>query len=537
VAPAELDALMRSTVPHALLDVRERGTYERGHIFRATSLPRRLLGVRLPVLVTAAATPLVLCDDEGGDLARLAASEVGAMGYRDVQVLEGGLAGWRSAGLPLVQGVNVPSKVFGERALHERGTPQISPSALKAKMDARARMLIVDARTPEEYARGCIPGAISVPGAELVLRIGDLVADEGTPIVVHCGGRTRSYIGAESLREMKLPNPVVALENGTMGWQLAGFELERGAARRAPSVSARSAAAAASVAQRVARRDAIRFLAAGEVLRLWQRRAEQNLYLADVRTAEEYAAGHAAGAIWAPGGQAIQATDDYFAVRGASFVFVCDGNARSVMTASWFLRMGFPDVAVLEGGLAAWVESGGAVESGHPVRIPFGYEVARAAVPRIGVAELAAMMKADGAPALLNVDASDVYAKGHVPGAAWICASRIEACSGAVLPRDRRIVVSCEDGVMSTMAAQILGRLGYGACVLEGGTRAWRRAGRPIEHGATKLADVADDVVPKPYDRGIAAMRAYLSWEEALNADGTSPVELIPPVSREERAG
>src|SRR5438309_505493 len=92
-------------------------------------------------------------------------------------------------------------------------------------------MVIVDSRTFEEYHRGCIPGSISVPGGELVLRIGELVERPETTIVVHCGGRTRSYIGAESLRRMRLPNPIVALENGTMGWELAGLTLERGATR------------------------------------------------------------------------------------------------------------------------------------------------------------------------------------------------------------------------------------------------------------------------------------------------------------------
>ena len=57
-----LAALLRSSAPHAVLDVRERGAYERGHIYRTTALPRRLLELRLPALVPAPATPLVLVD-------------------------------------------------------------------------------------------------------------------------------------------------------------------------------------------------------------------------------------------------------------------------------------------------------------------------------------------------------------------------------------------------------------------------------------------------------------------------------------------
>src|SRR3989442_4285716 len=239
ISPTELGALMRSDTPHAVLDLRERGAYEGGHIFRAPSLPRRLLEFRLPRLVTARATPIVTYDDDGGRLAELARPALVDMGYADVRVLSGGLDGWRAADRPTVEGVNVPSKGFGERVLHEMKTPQISPPELHARRQHGADLVIVDARTPEEYARGCVPGALSVPGGELVLRIGELVRRPDSTIVVHCGGRTRSFIGAESLRRIGLPNPVVALENGTMGWELAGLPVGRRARPRAPPAPAR----------------------------------------------------------------------------------------------------------------------------------------------------------------------------------------------------------------------------------------------------------------------------------------------------------
>jgi 3-mercaptopyruvate sulfurtransferase SseA len=90
------------------------------------------------------------------------------------------------------------------------------------------------------------------------------------------------------------------------------------------------------------------------------------------------------------------------------------------------------------------------------------------------------------------------------------------------------VVVTCGDGTASTLAALTLGELGYPARVLAGGTRAWEAAGRPLEPGATRLADEADDIVPKPYERGRAAMEAYLAWEEALDYEGVSPIPLIP---------
>jgi len=521
IASGDLARLMQSSTPHALLDVREKAAYERGHIYRATSLPRRLVEFRLPALVPARATPLVV-SDEDGRLAALTLPTLGEIGYTDVRLLAGGLAGWRSEGRPLVEGINVPSKVFGERVLHEHKTPQLTPLELWERIERGDDLVIVDARTPEEYARGSLPGAWSVPGGELVVRIAELVRHPETTIVVHCGGRTRSYIGAESLRRMQLANPVVVLENGTMGWELAGLTLERGAARWAPAPSARSRAVAALAAKRVAAEDGIPFVSPRALAARLARREDQNLYVLDVRTADEYAAGHVAGAVWAPGGQAVQATDEYVAVRAASIVLVCDGLARSVMTASWLRRMGLPDVAVLAGGLPAWTADGGAVETGLPLAMPVGWETARARVARVSPGDL-------GPALIVSVDQSDAYARGHMPGAWWLCRSRLEWTIGTVAPdRQAPIIVTCADGFASTLAAATLGRLGYTAVsVLEGGTRAWVEAAGAVESGPTRLGDEPDDVVLKPYERGRAAMERYLSWEAELDAAGHSRSRLL----------
>jgi rhodanese-related sulfurtransferase len=516
---------MHGGEPHAVLDLRERAAYERGHIFRATSLPRRLLESRLPEMVTARATPIALVDEDGR-LAGLARSTLGEMGYTDVRAVDGGLAGWRGEGHPLVQGLNVPSKVFGEQVLRGDKTTEVSPRGLAHRMARGDDLVIVDSRTPEEYARGCLPGAWSVPGGELVLRISELVRRPDTTIVVHCGGRTRSYIGAESVRRMNLPNPVVAVENGTMGWELAGLELERGAARWAPAVSPEGLARAVEVARRVAGEAGVRFMPPADLAALWARRDRENVCVLDVRTREEYEAGHVAGARWAPGGQVVQATDEYIGVHAASVVLVCDGLVRSVMTASWLMRMGLPHVWVLAGGLPAWRAAGGAVDVGYAATEPFGYAAARSKVPAIAPGPL-------GDAAILSVDPSDAYCRRHIPGATWLCRSRLELTVASIVPdRSAPVVVTCADAVQSTLAAATLRQMGYGAArVLAGGIQAWVRAGQPVESGPGRMADEPDDVVLKPYDRGRSAMEAYLRWEEALDSEGRSPHALLPEAS------
>jgi rhodanese-related sulfurtransferase len=529
---SDLSTLLSTGTSHALLDVRELAAYQRGHIYRATSLPRRLLEAKLPRLVTALATPIVLYDDDGR-VAAPAEKTLSAMGYTDVRVLEGGLQAWKAAGGRLVQGLNVPSKVFGEQALHEFRTPEITCPELKEKIDRGERMVLVDSRTPEEYHRVCIPGATSMPGAELVLRISELVDDPEVPIVVHCGGRTRSFIGAETLRRMNLPNPIVALKNGTMGWELEGFEPERGATRWAPAVSSRSRGIGEAAAQRVAKEDGIAFVDPKAVQAALAKRAEDNVFFLDVRTIDEYKACHPVGAVWAPGGQVIQATDEYIGVRDCTVFLTCDGIVRSVMTASWLKRMGFTRVRVLWGGIDAWIGAGGPSDVGMPASAPFGYDAARARVKTVSARALDEELSEGDAPLVIDVDESDAYAAGHVPGAVWLCKSRLELTAPTAIGAGRSVVVTCTDGVMSTLSVAALESAGVGPVrVLDGGKRAWAAANLTAETGATKLGDEADDVVLKPYQRGRDAMEAYLRWETDLHDDGTSPHALLPGVPK-----
>ena len=128
----------------------------------------------------------------------------------------------------LFSGVNVPSKAFGEWVEHHYRTESVEARELKAWIDAKRDMVVLDSRTLEEFTRMSIPTGISVPGGELAYRVGDIVPDPKTLIVVNCAGRTRSILGAESLRRAGIPNRVVALRNGTMGWELAGLRCDRG---------------------------------------------------------------------------------------------------------------------------------------------------------------------------------------------------------------------------------------------------------------------------------------------------------------------
>ena len=125
---------------------------------------------------------------------------------------------------------------------------------LKGKLDSGEDMVILDSRPFDEYHRMNIPTGIDVPGAELVHRVHDLAPSPETLVVVNCAGRTRSIIGAQSLINAEIPNQVVALRNGTMGWELSGFVNERGSQKRHLTSTDEGTAKAIEAAARVAKR-------------------------------------------------------------------------------------------------------------------------------------------------------------------------------------------------------------------------------------------------------------------------------------------
>ena len=241
-----LDLILRREI--ALLDLREEYAFALGHPLFAASLPLSQLELDIHRRVPRLDTPIVVYDD-GEGLAERGAAKLAELGYSRASTLEGGLGGWRAAGFEVFRDVNSYSKAFGELVESRAHTPSILPEELKARLDRREDLVVLDARRFEEYRTMSIPSGVSVPGAELVLRARELAPDPDTTIVVNCAGRTRSLIGAQSLINAGAPNRVFALRNGTIGWSLAGLNLEQGALRRFPAVSEARADQAASAAR------------------------------------------------------------------------------------------------------------------------------------------------------------------------------------------------------------------------------------------------------------------------------------------------
>ncbi len=518
IAPTTLNYLLEQGSALALLDVREHGEYNTAHIRGSSSVPRRQLEERVVQLVPFYGVQVVVCDDDERR-AVLAAGTLERMGYTRVAMLEGGLNRWFGEGCEVEWGINVPSKDFGEMIEVRERVPTIEADELGRRLKGGEKFIILDARTPEEYSRFSIPGARSVPGGELVLRITDIAkADPDATVVVNCGGRTRSIIGARILQRMGWPN-VLSLKNGTSGWVLAGLSLEVGArADEPPAPSAEGLARAEMFAAKIAAEDAVVYLSIEEVQGFKARASEECVYLIDVRTEQEYAAGHIPGFWWCPGGQAVQRSDEVVAIRHAPIVFCCDGTSRATVTASWYRQMGFAHVYVVEGGVAAWGKRGLPVETGSEVRPPFAFREAVARVEQVSPDELASWLSCADAPTIIFVGTSREFAEGHVAGSRWLSRSWLELRIELLAPeKSAPLVVTDRNGRDAILSAATLHDLGYRrASALSGGTKAWREAGLPLERGLAGVTTPPDDVLPVWPDRSYADMINYLHWEQAL---------------------
>ncbi|MBC8339093.1 MAG: thiosulfate sulfurtransferase [Rhodospirillales bacterium] len=525
ISPADLKEKILEGGELALMDLREEGTFGDGHLLFAVPMPLSRLEMIADDLLPRRDVPIVLCAGGEGDDTLLArgAERLARFGYTDIACLDGGVRGWAEAGFEVFTGVNVPSKAFGEVIETRFETPHIKPVELQAMKDRGEDLVIVDSRPMSEYSNMSIPGGIDVPGAELALRIHDIAPDPATTVIVNCAGRTRSIIGAQSLINAGITNRVVALENGTMGWHLAGFELDRGKTDSFPPVSGDGLARARECAGRVAAKFGVSEIDSA-TLDAWRADTTRTLYVLDVRDGAEFETGHLADAKPAPGGQLVQATDRYVGVRGARLVLVDDNGVRATMTASWLVQMGWGDVHVLKDGL-----DGAALVSGPHQPHVFGLTDANPQT--LEAKELTAMMVGGGAFVVDLTDSRD-HRKGHIPGARFGIRANLpgtlENIPGSIQD-GAKVVLTSPDGVLARVAEADAALSGRDVRVLAGGTAAWAAAGLPMATGLKDALDEPVDVWYRPYDLdegNEAAMKTYLSWEvdltEQIVRDGTA---------------
>jgi cystathionine beta-lyase len=253
------------------------------------------------------------------------------------------------------------------------------------------------------------------------------------------------------------------------------------------------------------RRNEVREVAAADV-EAWLQEAARTTYLIDVRTPEEFAAGSIPGAVHAPGGQLIQATDQWVGVRNARIVLVDSDGVRAPVVASWLKQLGC-DVYVLKDG----TRSGLAAAPPEDAPLP--------EVPLLAASALERLTAGRGCT-VFDLRPSMSFRKAHVPASRWSIRSRIAADARAAV---QPVVLLADQPQIARAAAIDLAEAGVADVrLLQGGFTAWL-----AESGATEASaheppeSECIDYLFFVHDRHAGnreAMRQYLAWETGLMA-------------------
>lgn len=340
----------------AIFDVRSTAEWDKdGYIEGSVNIPFNDFFASLDKIPTDKdARIIVLC--ASGHRGSIIMMGLRLMGYTNVINLNGGLNGWKSAGLPVVGYVNWPT-VMGEFV----STLPADAGFYSVKSDKLNELMvenppfIVDVREPSEIeANGYISGSINIPIRDLLKNLDKLPAQD-QKIVITCASGHRGALGMMALRLLGYTD-VVNLNGGMNGWIKAQFPVETGV----PS---------APVAGTAPKVDATRFAALDAYLSgLPQgfnavKAPDLNVELTsgtiplilDVRTVDEFKKGYIDGAV------NINVTDvpaslaQLPADKATPILVLCQSGHRGAMVQMYLQFLGYTNIRNLNGGMNAWI--------------------------------------------------------------------------------------------------------------------------------------------------------------------------------------
>jgi rhodanese-related sulfurtransferase len=395
ISPEALKSLLEGNSQFALIDVREPGEYNSAHIPGSSLVPRRQLEFDLPHAVPFKGAQVVVCDDDRRR-ARLAAQTLERMGYTQVSVLEGGVnrwttvvvncagrtrsiigthvlqrmglnnvyglrngtSGWVLAGYELESGadrVGLPevspegraaAEAYAAKLAQEDGVRYLDIPTLQEVMTTRDRetVYLIDVRTREEYEQGHIPGFRWFPGGQAVQRSDDVAVVHNAAIVFACDGKARATFTASWYRQMGLKE-VYAVDGGVTAWAGAGLGLEKGIAEPEPF----GLAEARKKAQLVSPQEL---------------QSSKPPLVIFVDTSQDFARGHVPGSRWAPRGWLEFQIGDLAPSQDTPIAVTCADGRNSALAGATLKDLGYQNVSVLEGGMAAWQQAGLPMEEG-----------------------------------------------------------------------------------------------------------------------------------------------------------------------------
>ena len=280
------------------------------------------------------------------------------MGIPRVYGLKNGTSGWVLAGHKLETGadrVELPepsrdgvaaAEAYAAKLAAEDGVRYLDIAALKSVMARRdqATIYFIDVRTSDEYADGHIPGFRWFPGGQCVQRSDDVAVVKNAQVVFACDGKARATLIASWYRQMGFKE-VFAVDGGTKAWAASGGTLERGHADEGPAGYEQARAKVKAISAR----------------ELSTTPPATVIY---VDTSQDFARGHVPGARWAPRGWLELWIGDIAPAKSASIAVTCGDGRGSALAAATLAELGYQNVSILDGGMAAWQKAGLPIEKG-----------------------------------------------------------------------------------------------------------------------------------------------------------------------------
>lgn len=357
VSATTLRDWQRDNTKFLVCDIRTPEEYARSRIPGAFSTPGFDVGLCMPDLKDRSVPVVVNC--AGRTRSIIACETLRHLGMENVYALENGTMGWVLSDGTLEkgggQGLIAPSAT-GRATAHDRalkmaqsvGAVFVEPAQIRQWLAERdqgqSNVYFFDVRQTREYDSGHIDGFTILPGALAIQRTDEFMPVRQAQVVFADDDETRALISAYWLRRSGFPK-VAVLKGGIGAWTDAGFSLTRARQRRAPLAHAEGRAEIAHVSAR----DVPQFLTSGAKV-------------VHVDTSTEFAKRHLAGASWLPRGWLEERVADLVPDRNQSLLVTCRDGQQSLFAALTLKRLGYRNVAVLAGGMAA--ADGLAVERG-----------------------------------------------------------------------------------------------------------------------------------------------------------------------------
>ena len=280
------------------------------------------------------------------------------MGMTNVYGLENGTSGWLLAGFDLEIGADrlglpepsaeglTAAEACADRLAAEDGVRYLDIPALQSMLEKRDQEVtyFIDVRTVQEYQKGHISGFRWFPGGQVVQRSDDVLVVKNCPVVFACDKKARATFIASWYRQFGFEE-VYAVQGGTTAWTAAGLSLDQGTMAPPPFGLAQA-------------REQVKLLSPQEL------QESQPQVVIFVDTSQDFAGGHVPGARWVARGFLELQIREVAPSKETPIAVTCRDGRNAILSGATLTELGYRNVSVLEGGMAAWRQAGLPVENG-----------------------------------------------------------------------------------------------------------------------------------------------------------------------------